>query len=51
MQKKTTTIKFENCENTQARPKLSTVNFLKQFARVYSCSQSLQPSLAGIVLN
>ena len=45
MQKKTTTVKFEIRENSQARPKLSTVSLLKQFARVYTCSQVLERAL------
>ena len=36
MQKKTTTVKFEIRENSQARPKLSTVSLLKQFAREFT---------------
>lgn len=54
MQKKTTTVttvKFEIRENSQARPKLSTVSLLKQFARVYNCSQVLEPSLRNFILN
>lgn len=51
MQKKTTTVKFEIRENSQARPKLSTVSLLKQFARVYTCSQVLEPSLSNFILN
>ena len=51
MQKKTTTVKFEIRENSQARPKLSTVSLLKQFARVYTCSQVLEPSLRNFILN
>ena len=48
MQKKTTTVKFEIRENSQARPKLSTVSLLKQ---VYTCSQVLEPSLRNFILN
>ena len=51
MQKKTTTVKFEIRENSQARPKLSTVSLLKQFARVSTCSQVLEPSLRNFILN
>ncbi len=51
MQKKTTTVKFEMSTNTPSRPKLSTVNFIKQFARVYTCDRALQPGLRNFVLN
>lgn len=51
MQKKSTTVKFEICNNTHARPKLSTVNLLKQFARVYTYNEALQPGLRNFIPN
>lgn len=32
-------------------PKESTVNFIKQFARIYSCKNLSQPGLRGVILN
>lgn len=51
MQKKFTPVKFETNDSIKASPKLSTVNLIKQFARVYTCNTSLQPRLGSFILN
>lgn len=51
MQKKSTTVKFEITESVKASPKQTTVNLIKQFARVYSCNHALHHSLGSFILN
>lgn len=51
MQKKSTTVKFEISNTTHAHPKLSTVNLLIQFARVYTYNEALQPGLRNFIPN
>lgn len=51
MQKKSTPVKFEMNESVKASPKQATVNFLKQFARVYSYNHALHQSLGSFILN
>ena len=51
MQKKSTSVKSEICKEIPNGPKQSTVNLLKQFARVYTYNTSLQPGLRTIIPN
>lgn len=51
MQKKTTTVKLEISANAPSRPKMMTVNLIKQFARAYACDRTLQPGLRNFILN
>ena len=53
MQKITTQlIKTDNDVSKTKGPRLSTINFLKQFARVYSCPIIVAaPQLSGFVAN
>ncbi len=44
-------IKTENNVGKTRGPRLATVNFLKQFARVYSCQAVAAPKLSGFVAN
>lgn len=45
-------LKFETQEDQMERgPRLSTINFLKQFARVYMPTGIDQPGLEGFIAN
>ncbi len=53
MQKNSTQIKSSETEQIFiiAKPKKSTVNFLKQFARAYSFNSLLTPGLENFIAN
>ena len=44
-------IKNENNVGKTRGPRQATVNFLKQFARVYTCQALTTPKLSGFVAN
>lgn len=52
MQKISTQLHFETGQDTMERaPRKSTVNFIKQFARVYSCSTVLPLGFGVMMAN
>lgn len=38
-------------QGTQEGPKQTTLNFLRQFARVYTCAAALPPALGSFIAN
>ena len=51
MQKTSTQLNYGTETKTVKRPKQSTVNFLKQFARVYTFSEMMPAGLGNFVAN